>query len=332
MRPSLKLPHKGMILVAVPLIFEFLFVGGLLYQLGQSQAEVHRQMRSKTLISQATGLSKLMYDASQLLNGYDATKHSLWRDQLERIVLEAPERLEELQSLAGDNQLQQQSIGKLRTDTQTGCQQIKEAQSLIEGPQNDLAQLRKTDLLKRVRLSADALHDDAEQLIADARKVVDAGPQEDAQNERRLQIIIALGLLTNAGAALAMAIFFTREIARHLSVVADNAHRLARREPLNAMLSGDDEIAQVDQMFHHMAMALEESARRERAIVENAVDVICSIDSNGKFTEVSAACLSAWGYEPAELLGQRYISLVTDDTTDKTLEAMREAPEKELFV
>ena len=47
-----------------------------------------------------------------------------------------------------------------------------------------------------------------------------------------------------------------------------------------------------------------EASRKERAIIENAVDVICSIDADGKFVAVSPACTQTWGYRPDELMAK----------------------------
>jgi len=67
--------------------------------------------------------------------------------------------------------------------------------------------------------------------------------------------------------------------------------------------------------------ALKEAAKRERAMFENALDVICSIDAEGRFTFVSSACIKIWGYLPEELVGRRYIDLVAPEDVAKTTEA-----------
>ena len=67
--------------------------------------------------------------------------------------------------------------------------------------------------------------------------------------------------------------------------------------------------------------ALGEAARRERAIIENAPDVICTVNTEGEFVSVSPACLKVWGYTSDELIGRRYIELVTPEDVAKTNEA-----------
>jgi two-component system sensor histidine kinase/response regulator len=66
--------------------------------------------------------------------------------------------------------------------------------------------------------------------------------------------------------------------------------------------------------------ALAEAARRERAMIENALDVICTVDAEGRFVSVSPASLKVWGYRPEELVGRRYIELVTPEDLPKTTE------------
>jgi len=66
---------------------------------------------------------------------------------------------------------------------------------------------------------------------------------------------------------------------------------------------------------------LEKAAQRERAIIENAIDVICSVDAEGRFVTVSPACFNLWGYLPEELVGRKYIELVAPEDADKTTEA-----------
>ena len=66
--------------------------------------------------------------------------------------------------------------------------------------------------------------------------------------------------------------------------------------------------------------ALEEAARRERATIENALDVICTVDEAGRFVSVNPACFKTWGYHPEELVGRAYIDLIVPDDVPKTLE------------
>jgi PAS domain S-box-containing protein len=51
-----------------------------------------------------------------------------------------------------------------------------------------------------------------------------------------------------------------------------------------------------------------------------SLDVICSVDKEGRFLDVSAACKTVWGYCPEELKGRPYIDFVVAEDRQRTLE------------
>lgn len=67
--------------------------------------------------------------------------------------------------------------------------------------------------------------------------------------------------------------------------------------------------------------ALEEAAKRERAMIDNALDVICTVDGEGRFASINPACFKVWGYQPEELIGRKYIDLVAPEDVPKTNDA-----------
>lgn len=71
-----------------------------------------------------------------------------------------------------------------------------------------------------------------------------------------------------------------------------------------------------------MATLLAEAARKERAIVEYAKDVICSIDAERRFISVSPASLSVWDYPPEDLIGRKLEEIVIADDASKTVQAI----------
>jgi PAS domain S-box-containing protein len=52
------------------------------------------------------------------------------------------------------------------------------------------------------------------------------------------------------------------------------------------------------------------AARELAKILDSSMDVICSIDGQGRFVRVNAASATVWGYSPEELLGSHYIDKV----------------------
>ncbi len=61
--------------------------------------------------------------------------------------------------------------------------------------------------------------------------------------------------------------------------------------------------------------------RANQLIMEHSLDMICTIDEQGRFVFLSAACEKVLGYLPVELAGKKYIDLVHADDLAKTNEA-----------
>jgi two-component system CheB/CheR fusion protein len=55
-------------------------------------------------------------------------------------------------------------------------------------------------------------------------------------------------------------------------------------------------------------------------ILDHSLDVICTIDEEGKFASISKACTKVFGYQPEELLGKHYIDFVLEEDRSTTTE------------
>ncbi|MDQ5936056.1 MAG: domain S-box protein [Cyanobacteriota bacterium erpe_2018_sw_21hr_WHONDRS-SW48-000092_B_bin.40] len=320
---QLKISHKGFILVLVPLVFELVFLIVLSVLLQQAEVEVQRQVRSKAIISQANALSKLFYDAGVAMGGYSITKSPLFSDRYDKIVRQIPLDLQELKGLVGDNDKQQLILGRLQTITSDGLKILGEAKAAIDDNRVDVAQFRARHMYKQIRQLADQLQDELKGLTEDERKIESESPEQQNRSRAAVKMFLVFGVVLNIGIAFLLLYYFLRSISTRLSTVTDNSFRLARGQKLRPPLSGNDEIAQLDDAFRSMAEALAEASRKERAVIENAADVICSIDMDGKFVAVNPASYESWGFYPDELMGRRFIEVIMPEDVPDTIRAVR---------
>ena len=63
---------------------------------------------------------------------------------------------------------------------------------------------------------------------------------------------------------------------------------------------------------------------RYKTILDQSLDVICTMDANGCFVDVNEACYTIWGYTPEELRGVQYLNLVHQEDLEKTSAASKE--------
>jgi len=136
------------------------------------------------------------------------------------------------------------------------------------------------------------------------------------------KLILLWGVGANIALSVLFVLYFTRAITDRLKVLMTNANRLADAKPLLPAIKGDDEIAELDEVFHQMAETIEESKRKQKALVDNAVDVICSIDKNDVFTMVSPASEKVWGYKDSELVGKSLADIIVEDDIEETLNCL----------
>ncbi len=133
----------------------------------------------------------------------------------------------------------------------------------------------------RDRIKADEASDqldESDRILGQVRSGIDwmlskEGQLEEDRMERpmrsgRQQLWINLcGGLAILAAALALGLVFLRNLIKRLSVLSENARRLAAGQRLHPSLTGCDEVALVDRAFHEMAASLDEKQQEMQMFV-----------------------------------------------------------------
>lgn len=76
-----------------------------------------------------------------------------------------------------------------------------------------------------------------------------------------------------------------------------------------------------DNIFDELEQGIREIVRNGRAVIENALDVICTIDAENRFMSVNASSKSILGYSPDELIGRRFTDFLSDEDVSKSVSA-----------
>ncbi len=323
MRLTLNLKHKGLILVAVPLLFELAFIAILTALLNESERQVYREMHSKNVIYEAGNLTRLFHDCGIAMAGYGLTKSPMFEEKYQDMIQDIPRAFDKMKRLVGDNPEQQASLRHLEDCTSRGLTLLAQAKGSIDEGSGTSGLSAVRNMYGEMKTITSEMGDELKKLTAESREIEKEGPGAQNQVRQLIKFFIVVAVVFNVLLSLWLAYFFTATIVRRLSVLTDNSWRLAKGQVLSPPLSGVDEIAHLDGVFHDMADALAEASRKERAVIENAVDVICSIDENGKFLKVSPASTNLWGLAPDELIGRNYLELIAPADLTKVEEAAR---------
>jgi len=318
-----KLSHKGILLVSVPLAFELAFVAVLFFLLSEAEQQTVRSERARRVTTEATEVAKLTYDACNALTCYSRAYDRGWGRRYEHVASEMPRHLEALGTLVESKPAERQVAEHFSDAAKSQFASFQKVKALLDKQQR-LQAFLIADRYAGLDSDLNRIARELEKLNALVEKDK-IKPEDEARSRQTIKLWLLGGVVFNVVLATALVIYFNRGTLTRLGRLMDNTRRLAGRQPLNPSLSGDDEIAELDRVFHEMAEALAEAMRKERLAVDNAVDVICSIDADGNFTAVNPASFKVWGYAADDLIGRSYRELVLPDditATEREIQAL----------
>ena len=320
MRLNLTLSRKAIILVSVPLIIELALVGFLMVLLQQAEQERESEAHSLEISNEINGAMRLLISAgtNTVIYHVSGSRDSL--SHYRRSIREFPQVVKRLSELVKgrlneeDDLLHMVSLyNKANHNLVQGHRKLEEGDRI--GSMKPYAELNK---------SMAELYVIADRIQARQSVIQEQGKAAQIATRERIKWLVVAGALLNVFAAVALVLYFNRGTSHRFNILLDNTMRLASGEPLNAPLSGGDEIARLDKVFRKMANSLAAATQKERAVLQNAADVICSIDVDGKFSAINPAVEKMLGYEPSELLGARLVQFVHPDDVEKTLETLKQ--------
>ncbi|MBX9722814.1 MAG: PAS domain S-box protein, partial [Candidatus Obscuribacterales bacterium] len=83
-----------------------------------------------------------------------------------------------------------------------------------------------------------------------------------------------------------------------------------------------DPLQTLQRTLSQLKLDLVEGKKRERSIIEKAVDVICVLDIHSRFLTVSKASQHAWGYNPQELEKTSLKDILVGDNSNNVLDSI----------
>ncbi|HJQ22926.1 MAG TPA: ATP-binding protein [Blastocatellia bacterium] len=316
---QIKITYRGLGLIAVQLLFVLAFLVLVAALKGDDEQTEVRSLHAKEVIAEAQLLLATVVDAQTAIRGSIITGDTTFADADAAARRALPEQAARVQELVADNPEQAERARRIAEMAATNIAFMENLERLVRAGSIHLAseQVKTKEgerILNELRgAMADFLRE--EERLSDARRrSLEAAWQ-------RFDFLLLAGAVADLLLSVALAISFTRGISKRVLTLTAKALALTEGKKLAPPMKGRDEIARLDEVFCRMAQALEASARKERAVVDNALDVICSVDGEGRFVKLNPACYRLWGYTPEELIGRRYIELVTPDDIEKTTAA-----------
>ncbi len=328
-----KLIHTGLLLAIVPMFLEMLFLVGLNGLVIQAEAEAKDRTHSREVISKTDAVIRcvrsgwlwLLQSAAtgdiSYLKYYDRDTKNMSNLFLEigKLVKDDAEHLKRLNDLQSTCEGIKGGLDKLRAALYESFSNpdLDETQRLLV-----FLSLKKEEYRMR-RLLTD-LTENATSFLEFELARHKSTPESEAATRNQIKLLLAVGFVFNILLAAGLAAWFSRSVASRVNTIRENSLRLGRGESLLPPVSGADEIGQLDSLFHSMADALVESSQKERAILDNALDVICSVTAAGRFESINPAVESVWQRHASDLFGVHLSEIIAKADRQRTEAALKE--------
>ncbi|MBV9494557.1 MAG: hypothetical protein JOZ54_09945 [Acidobacteria bacterium] len=250
----MSIARKTQLIVAVPLLFELVFL--ILFLGAERRAEQYRewQARSTETALLAERLLVAASDAHSARRSFATTKDPALLERYGRAkdtLAEEVRQLEMISRIETEEQLRSHVPDRYTVDT------VKHAMATVVRHLEDpaIGEDVRTSVLEDFRSDIRGFqHEELERQREERTEL------EHYARIRRYQAFAFI--VTNILLTIAMLVFLLRRTRRRLQYVIDNMNRLAAGEPLHPPTAGSDEIDKLDDGFHEMAERLE-LARRD---------------------------------------------------------------------
>jgi len=309
----MKLSTQGLIVICLPLLFQFLVSLFLVIWIFQAQESLSKSAQSSGLLRQCDLISSDIFRSlGEAFVTFDGTKA---RSDVQNRML--ANRLEDVhRELKDIPEYHQYDVELART----GRHLLDVFKLLeIEREKGDKHEAVTPSILKSGRDLTEVVN----KIVAEEN----ARNERKSQGKKRIDILMVVWAATACSVltTMVMAVFCALNARKLVHLITANAQRFSRRQPLETPLGGDDDLARVDQIFHVMDQAIREAEQREQAIIENSANLICSLTNEGAFVKANPFAQSLLGYSPKMLTKLTLLDVVPADEALKADEQLSRA-------
>lgn len=264
--PELKLLHKGLILVLVPLAIQLIFVATLGHLLLQTDYQARRLSHAKEVQLHLNTLMQDLLDTGRAAAMYKVTRKTSYRDESTTKAQQMFADLALLNTLSGNSKEERAAFEKINPIAKDALL-IFESTIRKAERREEMHGVEITNITEQIADSVGRLKLVTGELETIERQVENDAPLAEARSRELVMSWIAGGIVLDVVAAVGLALFFNKQLLNRLTVMIENTRRLASNSALLPRTAGGDEIAHLDKVFHEMAQALQDASEHKKELV-----------------------------------------------------------------
>ncbi|RTL45419.1 MAG: PAS domain-containing sensor histidine kinase [Candidatus Melainabacteria bacterium] len=324
---KLTILQKGMIIVFVPLMVQIVCIASLYSLQSELERELDREHRSRLIVETASKTARDLYLGLDSIHKKGPFNISQATRTLNVVFVKIKENMANLTELTKDNAEESAIVRSISSQVNDIINRILASKRMVHEGNMEEAIQTFHDAVESGKLISIKASTDLLSLVDREKSISDKSPLILKSFREQQQTALATAFFVNIILAAALAIIFNRNIASRISIISDNILRLAAGRDLHERLTGSDELSVMDKAFRDMAASLSEAQEQEQAMVQNAREVICSLNSDLKFLSVNPAIELLLGYSSDELVGARFVTILHPVSIDASLEYLTEMKE-----
>ncbi|MBS1994816.1 MAG: PAS domain S-box protein [Cyanobacteria bacterium SZAS LIN-2] len=314
--PQLSLLKKMILLLSLPAVVQLGITGGMLFLEYRTEMQVQKADHARQIHDSINQLIKDLYQIMSSCENRTLTSlgpGNLFFGQEQSSIYKQYSLLKDLLKDSPADLAIVQTSERSALAAMAIVQQVKEM--LDQGDIGNRPE-RRPMIMQLRRLTSMIASRELVDLANRQSQIVDAGPTKLRRLRQEAWWILGLGSFAELILFVALAQYLIQGVALRLDRLVDNTESLAQQAPLHPLDEGDDEIGLIDKTMHDMARSIEEITAKQMAVVDNAGDMIVSMDENGQITSTNAAGGKLFGCHQAELIGKNYRDIVNRKDID----------------
>jgi signal transduction histidine kinase len=255
-----KVVHKLLVVVFLPLAFEFIFVALLfLFQNEAAKAETTYQ-HSKAVVDTSGQIIRDVYDAAAASVLYSMTRSDGPLQRAKSGIARIHADAITLQDLTRENaqeKLHAEKIARMATEVADAADKIYEGSETYTNSDTWDPLLKTANLLVAANADLDAVE----------APILQAGPRTAAYWRNWIQGFVIAGSAISLILTAVIIRFIGNDMVSRLGKMISNTTLVTERKTLPPVVSGDDEITKLDHFIHNMAARLAQTEESRHQLI-----------------------------------------------------------------
>ena len=305
MRIKVNLFSRGLILMALPIVSQLIFIVVISAAMQQAQSNLEKQWREENLLRSTFSICREVTDILLWIQLPEYFRNLIGLDVSSTWLVQAKKDGERLSQLGSEDPEKRNALERLKYSTEYMFGALERMLSSPGAlPVSPWGGGAATELRGGLRSNGKMFYDAVEEIVRIEKiKEQNAGLNGDGFSDFTIKLWILSAM--SVAVALLAGLIYSISIRRPLKHLSKNGDLLAQQQVLLPVLKNADEFTKIDELLHAASREIENLRLKEREIIENAQDLICTVDRDGTFVAVNPFVMKMLGYEPEYVVGTK---------------------------